>query len=146
MPGKGVGGAGGAGGKAAYPGGRGGSAGHGGGLLLGGEGGVSGSVDSGAGAGGESGASNGGAGCSEGASECCPLEYPVWCDHSLGESIGHCFKANTDCSTVTVCAPESFARSCPAGDHVVCWDTPCGNDWYGGCALSEYFPGCDWDQ
>jgi hypothetical protein len=135
--------AGGTGGRASSHGGRagGGAPGKGGASFGGDEGGFSGHPS----AGGEGGAFEAEPACSDGLSDCCPTEYPVWCDHDLGETIGRCFKPNTDCSTVTVCAPEPFARSCPPGDHVVCWDTPCGNDWYGGCALSEYFAGCDWE-
>jgi len=71
----------------------------------------------------------------DGPSVCCPVEYPVWCRHAY--SVGHCFKIGSDCSTVKLCPPESFARTCGPGDYVVCWGSPCFGGNYGGCRFSE---------
>lgn len=71
-----------------------------------------------------------------GPSPCCPSAYPIWCNHDL-VGFGHCFKYGADCSTVRVCPPETFARTCPPGDYVVCWNTPCFGNNYGGCRFSE---------
>jgi hypothetical protein len=71
-----------------------------------------------------------------GPSPCCPSQFPVWCNHDL-VGVGHCFKMGADCSTVKVCTPEPFARTCPPGDYVVCWSAPCLGNNYGGCRYSE---------
>lgn len=93
---------------------------------------------SGGGAAGHAGAGGAVEPCVDGPSPCCPPEFPTWCNHHYGEAFGHCFKEGADCSTITVCDPEPFARSCPTGDYVVCWETACLGQFYGGCRFSEY--------
>lgn len=61
----------------------------------------------------------------------CSPSWPTHCPHSLPVQ-GDCFAAGVSCGTLRHCAPETFARACPAGQTVECWSAPQGGN-YGRC-------------